>query len=85
MLQNMDDPTAIGPAMAVALLTILYGFLLSELVFRSIAAQILERGNGDAAGGESPFRKNRIGMVVAPVFVLMTTFFIMMLAMAAFI
>ena len=31
MLANMDDPSAIGPAMAVALLTLLYGIGLGEL------------------------------------------------------
>jgi flagellar motor component MotA len=31
MLQDMSDPTTIGPAMSVALLTTFYGILLSEL------------------------------------------------------
>lgn len=33
MLANMDDPSQIGPAMAVALLTTLYGAVLANLVF----------------------------------------------------
>ncbi len=32
MLSNMDDPKAIGPAMAVALLTTLYGAMLANMV-----------------------------------------------------
>lgn len=32
MLQQMDDPSKIGPAMAVALLTTLYGALLSNII-----------------------------------------------------
>ena len=32
MLSNMSDPSAIGPAMAVALLTTLYGALVSNLI-----------------------------------------------------
>lgn len=32
MLQNMDDPSKIGPAMAVALLTTLYGALVANIV-----------------------------------------------------
>ncbi len=32
MLANMDDPSKIGPAMAIALLTTLYGAVLSNLV-----------------------------------------------------
>ena len=37
MLQNLSDPSAIGPAMAVALLSLLYAVLMGELVFRAIA------------------------------------------------
>lgn len=33
MLQNMSDPAAIGPAMAVALLTTLYGAVLANVIF----------------------------------------------------
>lgn len=32
MLSNMDDPKSIGPAMAVALLTTLYGAMLANMV-----------------------------------------------------
>ncbi|MGX1500779.1 chemotaxis protein MotA [Labrenzia sp. MBR-25] len=32
MLANMDDPAAIGPSMAVALLTTLYGALISNII-----------------------------------------------------
>ena len=32
MLSNMDDPKSIGPAMAVALLTTLYGAMLANLI-----------------------------------------------------
>lgn len=43
MLQDMSDPTAIGPAMAVALLTLLYGILFGEIVFKSMATDLLRR------------------------------------------
>jgi Na+/glutamate symporter len=43
MLQNMDDPSAIGPAMAVALLTLLYGILLGEIVFKSMATDLIRK------------------------------------------
>ena len=33
MLGNMADPKAIGPAMAVALLTTLYGAMLANVIF----------------------------------------------------
>ena len=38
MLHHLDDPNALGPAMGVALLTILYGVGMGELVFRGLAA-----------------------------------------------
>lgn len=37
MLANMDDPKAIGPAMAVALLTTLYGAMLANMLCLPIA------------------------------------------------
>ena len=43
MLQKLDDPSAIGPAMAVALLTMFYGVIGAELVFRPAAANCLVR------------------------------------------
>ena len=40
MLQNMDDPKAIGPAMAVALLTTMYGAMLANLIALPLAAKL---------------------------------------------
>ena len=40
MLSNMDDPKSIGPAMAVALLTTLYGAILANMVMLPIAAKL---------------------------------------------
>jgi chemotaxis protein MotA len=40
MLANMEDPSAIGPAMAVALLTTLYGAVLANLVCLPIADKL---------------------------------------------
>jgi chemotaxis protein MotA len=40
MLANMDDPKAIGPAMAVALLTTLYGSLMANVVAIPIADKL---------------------------------------------
>ncbi len=47
MLANMDDPKTIGPAMAVALLTTLYGALIANLIALPIADKLetkLEQG-----------------------------------------
>jgi len=40
MLANMEDPKAIGPAMAIALLTTLYGTLLANVVFIPIGDKL---------------------------------------------
>ncbi|GEQ98192.1 flagellar motor protein MotA [Iodidimonas gelatinilytica] len=39
MLGSLDDPGSIGPAMAVALLTTLYGAIMAHLVFIPLAAK----------------------------------------------
>jgi flagellar motor component MotA len=41
MLGNMDDPSQIGPSMAVALLSLLYGFLLGDLLVGPLANRLL--------------------------------------------
>ncbi|WP_342490163.1 flagellar motor protein MotP [Bacillus sp. FSL R5-0443] len=43
MLKNLNDPHTLGPNMAVALLTTLYGALLANLVFVPIAAKLEEK------------------------------------------
>lgn len=40
MLANLKDPNAIGPAMAVALLTTFYGAVLAYMVFTPVAAKV---------------------------------------------
>lgn len=45
MLSNMDDPKAIGPAMAVALLTTLYGAFLANVICLPIVAKLTNRLN----------------------------------------
>ena len=48
MLQNMDDPKSIGPAMAVALLTTMYGAMLANLIALPISAKLELRGVEEA-------------------------------------
>lgn len=43
MLSNLDDPSKIGPNMAVALLTTLYGALLSNLFFLPMVTKLERR------------------------------------------
>lgn len=48
MLSNMDDPKSIGPAMAVALLTTLYGAFLANVIALPIAAKLNLRKEEEA-------------------------------------
>lgn len=43
MLATMDDPSSIGPSMAVALLTTLYGAVLANLIFLPLADKLVLR------------------------------------------
>ena len=43
MLQQMEDPSAIGPGMALALLTTLYGAVMANVVFLPIAGKLRNR------------------------------------------
>jgi len=80
MLQNMSDPTAIGPAMAVALLTTFYGAILAN-VFGTPLANKLKLRNGEEVsqreliaqglmsilGGENPrFMVERLNATLPP-------------------
>ncbi|HMB15453.1 MAG TPA: MotA/TolQ/ExbB proton channel family protein, partial [Pelovirga sp.] len=40
MLQTMDDPSTIGPAMAVALLTTFYGAIIANIIANPIAGKL---------------------------------------------
>lgn len=44
MLSSMDDPSTIGPAMAVALLTTLYGAVIANLIALPIADKLSTKG-----------------------------------------
>ena len=45
MLANMSDPASIGPAMAVALLTTLYGAMIANMICLPIAAKLENRAD----------------------------------------
>jgi len=48
MLQNMSDPSSIGPAMAVALLTTFYGAILANVVFNPMASKLRARSASES-------------------------------------
>jgi len=43
MLQSMDDPSSIGPAMAIALLTTFYGAVMANIFFIPLAGKLRTR------------------------------------------
>lgn len=47
MLQNMEDPSSIGPSMAVALLTTFYGALMANLIFLPMAGKLKTRSKDE--------------------------------------
>src|SRR5699024_7874879 len=47
MLSSLDDPASLGPNMAVALLTTLYGTILANLVFVPIASKLETKTEDD--------------------------------------
>ncbi|MCA1906447.1 MAG: MotA/TolQ/ExbB proton channel family protein [Desulfarculus sp.] len=49
MLRSMSTPDAIGPGMAVALITTFYGSMLSSLIFLPIAGKLKSRTNEELA------------------------------------
>jgi len=65
MLSTMDDPSAIGPAMAVALLTTLYGAVLANLIALPISDKLATKGKLEeinqtlAIDGITHLRNNR--------------------------
>lgn len=48
MLQNMSDPSAIGPAMAVALLTTFYGAVIANVFAIPVAAKLKQRSKQES-------------------------------------
>lgn len=48
MLGNLDDPSSIGPSMAVALLTTFYGAVMANMIFSPMAAKLERNSNEEA-------------------------------------
>ena len=83
MLRNLDDPSTIGPAMAVAMTTSLYGVIIGELGCHSTAASLAIRCTTDLP---QPFRqqKNSLYFSFFVLFVILVAFVVMLLSMANF-
>lgn len=82
MLQNMDDPSAIGPAMAVALFSGLYGIGFAELLVAPMIQRFKSGASGDSnASGDGPR-----GALIAITVILANTglFFVLLYSMAPY-
>ena len=80
MLENLDDPSAIGPAMAIALLTTFYGTVMANVLFIPIAGKLKTRskdellhkiiiveGMGAILSGENPrIMEQKLHAFIAP-------------------
>ena len=80
MLQNMSDPSSIGPAMAVALLTTFYGAVLANVLCSPMAGKLKTRsktellqktiiveGMGSILSGENPrVMEQKLHAYIAP-------------------
>ena len=70
MLQSLDDPKSIGPAMAVAILTVLYSVLIVEFLIDPLTNRTLSRL--DSSGQSKPIAPptqstHAVGMVFGSV------------------
>lgn len=52
MLKNIDDPSSLGPGMAVALITTFYGSLLANLIFTPLSGKLKLRSREEALNKE---------------------------------
>ncbi|MEE2786690.1 MAG: MotA/TolQ/ExbB proton channel family protein [Myxococcota bacterium] len=77
MLAHMDDPKSIGPAMAVALLTLLYGVLIAEVLVGPLINRIRNRIDEEPPE-EVPTKNALVTVAAAPISVM--TLFVLLLA-----
>jgi flagellar motor component MotA len=81
MLVSLDDPSLVGPSLAVALLTMTYGFILAELVVTPAMDRMLV--HGDAANpSDIQMAKSPIGLHLAMLFVAVGVFMTLLYSMS---
>jgi flagellar motor component MotA len=81
MLQKLDDPTVIGPALSVALLTTFYGIVLSELFLRNAASDILRRAAVPVGDLPASYGRGRLAFPFVALLSALLCFFILINAM----
>ncbi len=78
MLANMDDPKNIGPAMAVALLTLFYAVLIAEGIVGPLINRLRNRVEGETTA-EDPVKVTVATIAAVPLTII--SFFIILIAM----
>ncbi len=82
MLKNMDDPVAIGPGMAVSLLTTIYGLILAEFIFSPLQQVQLSHSNNQAPAESSHTTSQRSMMPLGITVVIMACLAFLVLAIS---
>ena len=70
MLAQMDDPSKIGPAMAVSLLTALYAVIISELLIAPMINR-LRHLKGSSRNDQNPLKSSPITLLSIPIILIM--------------
>ena len=83
MLNGMEDPTAIGPALAVACLMPLYGLFVGEVLMASLMYRL--GGQAVHPTGSLSAATTKLGPLVFGPIVCLCTFLVILLAMADFV
>jgi hypothetical protein len=79
ILQNMDDPSKIGPGMAVGLLTVLYGAFLAEFVFGVLHQSLLNQDGVTETSRQLP--RSVMGKAAAATIAALVMFMIILIAL----
>ena len=84
MLANMPDPDAVGPGMAVAMLTLLYGAFLAEFIIGPLKSGMIEQSTTVAAASDvvkDDDGKRTPAYAIAGTSACITAFFIILVSM----
>lgn len=75
MLANIDDPAALGPGMAISLLTVLYGLLLAFAIALPLQTKLAPQEADGSASGSAVFA------IILSVFLAIGSFALLMISL----
>ena len=84
MLQNLSDPNAVGPALAVSLLTLLYGVSLTAFLFLPLLRFHTGEARALADKDRESMAHQTIGIAAFAMLTCFGSFFVMLVAMSDF-